>query len=402
MGRAGGTPTATTGRQLYSRPSPAAVELSQSQSQGQGQRRSRNSQVGQLAAPVAGAISEGTPPVAMRTAAAGPCSEQFARGKADEALAAGTRLRVSPHGEGVYERFERSTFGANDHYIRFDSGGTKKVALKNLQPQDWAVLAVPVEQRQAVSDSAGGGAVPVGSPCFFDSASEGVELKGGVVTSTSVAHLYAVSAPLASNRVQYVELTGAVQIGLVLPSFDAASYRAKESKPHRTGEGWMLHLKQTMKQTDNSVVIGHDSEGGTVEPQFHVYTLGKPSHQALTRSNRFGLEFNPMRGTLALYADGQRLGLLVYPGISSTAWRHASKPAAAPLKTLVGQEGLRWAVELGSWASASIADFMPDAGTPTEDVLIEEERQAIVLQEVGAAPVCTCPHGYCKACKEWN
>ena len=75
----------------------------------------------------------------MRTAAAGPCSEQFARGKADEALAAGTRLRVSPHGEGVYERFERSTFGANDHYIRFDSGGTKKVALKNLQPQDWAV-----------------------------------------------------------------------------------------------------------------------------------------------------------------------------------------------------------------------------------------------------------------------
>ena len=45
---------------------------------------------------------------------------------------------------------------------------------------------------------------------------------------------------------------------------------------------------------------------------------------------------------------------------------------------------------------------MPDAGTPTEDVLIEEERQAIVLQEVGATPVCTCPHGYCKACKEWN
>ena len=45
----------------------------------------------------------------------------------------------------MYERFERNTFGANNHYIRFDSGGTKTVALKKLRPQDWAVLTVPAE-----------------------------------------------------------------------------------------------------------------------------------------------------------------------------------------------------------------------------------------------------------------
>ena len=68
-------------------------------------------------------------------------SEQVAQGLADEALAAGTRLLVSPHGDGVYERFERNTFGANDHYIRFGRGGSQKVALKKLRPQDWAVLS---------------------------------------------------------------------------------------------------------------------------------------------------------------------------------------------------------------------------------------------------------------------
>jgi hypothetical protein len=41
--------------------------------------------------------------------------------------------------------------GANDHYIRFDSGGTKKVALKKLRPQDWAVLALPAEQEAQVT-----------------------------------------------------------------------------------------------------------------------------------------------------------------------------------------------------------------------------------------------------------
>ena len=45
----------------------------------------------------------------------------------------------------MYERFEAAWVGANNHYIRFDSGGTKKVALKKLRPQDWAVLALPAE-----------------------------------------------------------------------------------------------------------------------------------------------------------------------------------------------------------------------------------------------------------------
>ena len=48
----------------------------------------------------------------------------------------------------MYERFEEARFGANNHYIRFDSGGTKKVALKKLRPQDWAVLALPAEHVQ--------------------------------------------------------------------------------------------------------------------------------------------------------------------------------------------------------------------------------------------------------------
>eukprot|EP01046_Picozoa_sp_COSAG06_P026707 COSAG06_NODE_2312_length_7100_cov_7.782609_10_plen_216_part_00 len=74
------------------------------------------------------------------------CAEQHRKGQQDEALAAGTRLRVPTHGEGVYERFEVGWVGTNNHYIRFDSGGSKKVALKKLRPQDWAVLALPAEQ----------------------------------------------------------------------------------------------------------------------------------------------------------------------------------------------------------------------------------------------------------------
>jgi hypothetical protein len=85
-------------------------------------------------------------------ATARACSEQFAQGQADEALAAGTRLHVSPYGEGVYERFERNTFGANDHYICFGSGGTKKVALNKLQPQEyWTVLALAAEQAAKIA-----------------------------------------------------------------------------------------------------------------------------------------------------------------------------------------------------------------------------------------------------------
>jgi hypothetical protein len=91
------------------------------------------------------------------------CALQVSRGQADEALMPGTRLRVPKHGEGVYERFKRCTVGANDHYVRFDSGGgTKKVALKKLKPQEWSVLGgerleAAAKQRVIEEDAAAAG-----------------------------------------------------------------------------------------------------------------------------------------------------------------------------------------------------------------------------------------------------
>ena len=64
------------------------------------------------------------------------------RGLADEALPAGTRLRVEPHGEGTYERWGKNRIGANDHFVRFASG-VQKVQLKKLGAQAWQV--VPAE-----------------------------------------------------------------------------------------------------------------------------------------------------------------------------------------------------------------------------------------------------------------
>jgi hypothetical protein len=61
-------------------------------------------------------------------------------GLADQAILPGTRLRVGQLGEGVYERFEKRTFGANDHHIRFASG-VEKVELKKLQPAQWSIVA---------------------------------------------------------------------------------------------------------------------------------------------------------------------------------------------------------------------------------------------------------------------
>ena len=66
-------------------------------------------------------------------------------GLADEAMPAGTRVRLATHGDGVYERFERSRIGANDHFIRFASG-LQKVELKKLKPTEWSVL--PAEDAQ--------------------------------------------------------------------------------------------------------------------------------------------------------------------------------------------------------------------------------------------------------------
>eukprot|EP01046_Picozoa_sp_COSAG06_P025912 COSAG06_NODE_2201_length_7352_cov_18.385771_8_plen_420_part_00 len=53
----------------------------------------------------------------------------------DLALPAGTRLRVQDHAsDGVYQRWERRTFGANAHFIDFgaEGGGVQQVALKGL------------------------------------------------------------------------------------------------------------------------------------------------------------------------------------------------------------------------------------------------------------------------------
>jgi hypothetical protein len=105
---------------------------------------------GEPAPPAELAGGAATPSDELAVATAAACSDQFAQGRADEALAAGTRLRVSPHGEGVYERFEEAWVGANNHYIRFDSGGAKTVALKKLRPQDWAVLALAAEQEAEI------------------------------------------------------------------------------------------------------------------------------------------------------------------------------------------------------------------------------------------------------------
>ena len=53
------------------------------------------------------------------------------RGLADEALPAGTRLRVVTYGEGTYERWGKNRIGANNHFVRFASG-VEKVQLKKL------------------------------------------------------------------------------------------------------------------------------------------------------------------------------------------------------------------------------------------------------------------------------
>ena len=57
-----------------------------------------------------------------------------AAGLADEALPAGTRLRVEGLGEGTYERFSKNMIGANDHFVRFGTG-VQTVQLKKLGPQ---------------------------------------------------------------------------------------------------------------------------------------------------------------------------------------------------------------------------------------------------------------------------
>jgi hypothetical protein len=75
-------------------------------------------------------------------------------GLADAALPTGTRLQVEPHGEGTYERFEKRTFGANTHFVRFDGAedatAEQPVQLKILGPAAWSVLPPPTVELEIV------------------------------------------------------------------------------------------------------------------------------------------------------------------------------------------------------------------------------------------------------------
>ena len=66
---------------------------------------------------------------------------------ADAALAPVTRLRVDPHGDGTYTRFEKKTFGDKVHFVRFDGAepaaepaAEQPLQLKSLGPAAWSVL----------------------------------------------------------------------------------------------------------------------------------------------------------------------------------------------------------------------------------------------------------------------
>eukprot|EP01046_Picozoa_sp_COSAG06_P028374 COSAG06_NODE_2550_length_6687_cov_4.096843_1_plen_411_part_00 len=120
---------------------------------------------------------------AMKAAIAKACTVQFKLGQADEALMVGTRLRVPKHGKGIYVRFETSRFGGNNHYVRFDSARKpKKVALKKLKPEDWAVLA---PAQQTIEQAAAAAGIQVSASfCFVLRACEASRHGGKPVTFT--------------------------------------------------------------------------------------------------------------------------------------------------------------------------------------------------------------------------
>eukprot|EP01043_Picozoa_sp_COSAG02_P013700 COSAG02_NODE_553_length_20425_cov_17.986372_9_plen_452_part_00 len=84
-------------------------------------------------------------------------SEQRERGMADEAMPPGTRLHFEGHlvpweGDvgGAYVRFERNTFGANSHFVRFDESGTvRAVQLKKLAAHAWRLGGAKAEDFQS-------------------------------------------------------------------------------------------------------------------------------------------------------------------------------------------------------------------------------------------------------------
>jgi hypothetical protein len=124
----------------------------------------------------------------------------------DTALPAGTRLRVEGLGDGVYERWERKTFGANAHFLDFgdEHGGVQQVALRGLAPSQWSVLpplAAPVVTVRALEVTGG----------------EPVEVEG-VSLDWSVSRL---NAAIAERRGRSAELQRLVLGDVALDDEDA-------------------------------------------------------------------------------------------------------------------------------------------------------------------------------------
>eukprot|EP01046_Picozoa_sp_COSAG06_P046776 COSAG06_NODE_6681_length_2827_cov_15.522536_1_plen_351_part_10 len=133
----------------------------------------------------------------------------------DTALPAGTRLRVEGLGDGVYERWERKTFGANAHFIDFGDGefsyihgwglnGVQQVALRGLAPSQWWLLpplAAPVVTVRALEVTGG----------------EPVEV-AGVSLDWSVSQL---NAAIAERRGRAAELQRLVLGDVALDDEDA-------------------------------------------------------------------------------------------------------------------------------------------------------------------------------------
>jgi hypothetical protein len=122
----------------------------------------------------------------------------------DAALPAGTRLHVEGLGDGVYERWERKTFGANAHFLDFGAGGVQQVALRGLAPSQWWVLpplAAPVVTVRALEVTGG----------------EVVEVEG-VSLDWSVSQL---NAAIAERRGRGAELQRLVLGGVALDDEDA-------------------------------------------------------------------------------------------------------------------------------------------------------------------------------------
>ena len=108
----------------------------------------------------------------------------------DEEMEPGTRIFVAGRGRGRYVSFERSMFGANTHRIRFDSGET--AALK-LREEQWAVTELQPHEitpmERAVMESA-----ITAAPVLDDL--EGTMAEDAVTTAAETAEQEALRASL--------------------------------------------------------------------------------------------------------------------------------------------------------------------------------------------------------------